>query len=42
MLNKIILALVAVLSTVQAGSSAESAGPFVNETWYSGLIDMEN
>jgi len=27
--------------TAYAGSSAESAGPFINETWYSGLIDLE-
>jgi cathepsin A (carboxypeptidase C) len=26
----------------QAGSSVEDAGPFVNETWYSGLIDIDH
>jgi cathepsin A (carboxypeptidase C) len=41
-MNKLILALVAILATVNAGSSAEDAGPFVDETWYSGLIDMSN
>ena len=25
---------------VSAGSSFENAGPFVNETWYSGTIDL--
>ena len=24
-----------------AASSAENSGPFINETWYSGLIDLD-
>jgi len=40
-MNKLILSLAAV-AAVNAGSSAENPGPFVDETWYSGLIEMEN
>lgn len=30
------------LCGAMAGSSAAEAGPFVNETWYSGLIDIDH
>jgi cathepsin A (carboxypeptidase C) len=34
--------LVVILTVVQAGSSKLDAGPFIGETWYSGLIDIED
>jgi len=40
-MNKLVLSLAAV-AAVNAGSSAENPGPFIDETWYSGLIEMEN
>ena len=35
------LALAIFGSKTKAGSSAENPGPFVNETWYSGLVDID-
>jgi len=38
MISKISLA--ALLGATLAGSSKENAGPFIGETWESGLIDL--
>ena len=38
----IALALLGAASADTLGSSKKNAGPFVGETWYSGLIDLEH
>ena len=35
-----LISIAALATTALAGSSIEDAGPFVNETWYSGLIEV--
>mmetsp|Transcript_9348 Transcript_9348/g.15769 ORF Transcript_9348/g.15769 Transcript_9348/m.15769 type:complete len:120 (+) Transcript_9348:49-408(+) len=36
------LAALVLGDSVNAGSSLEDAGPFVGETWYSGLVDIDH
>jgi hypothetical protein len=35
-----LFALASLAATAMAGSSFENPGPFVNETWHSGLIEI--